>query len=89
MEIFGQMALKPEKQPTTRQVNILYFNVNFILGTQNPRRNGYRVLWKLHKQESTIVYTGQRYFILMAPLRCCSFNCGGWNSGMISLKVYD
>ena len=52
MEIAGQMALKPEKQPTTRQ-DILYFNVNSILGTQKPRRNGYRVLWKLHKQEKT------------------------------------
>ena len=24
----------------------------------------------------------------MASLRCCSFNCRGWNSGILSLKKY-
>ena len=23
----------------------------------------------------------------MAPLRCCTFNCHGWNSGLLSLTV--
>ena len=25
---------------------------------------------------------------MMASLRCCSFNCRGWNSGVITLKNY-
>ena len=25
---------------------------------------------------------------MMASLRCCSFNCRGWNSGAITLKNY-
>ena len=55
MEIAGQMALKHKKTAyhDTSTLNILYFNVNPILGTQKPRKNGYRVLWKLHKQEMT------------------------------------
>ena len=56
MEISGQMALKHKKKTAyhdTNTLNILYFNVNPILGTQKPRKNGYRVLWKLHKQEKT------------------------------------
>ena len=51
MEIAGQMALKPAYHETNT-LHILYFNVNSILGTQKPRKNGYRVLWKLHKQEN-------------------------------------
>ena len=25
----------------------------------------------------------------MAPLRCCTFNCRGWNSGLLSLNNYN
>ena len=43
MEIAGQMALKHKKTTTyhdTSTLNILYFNVNPILGTQKPRLPG-------------------------------------------------
>ena len=40
MEIAGQMALKHKKTAyhDTSTLNILYFNVNSILGTQKPRK---------------------------------------------------
>ena len=25
---------------------------------------------------------------IMTPLRCCSFNCRGWNSGLVTLKSF-